>query len=406
MFTASNNPQQDIRRRVPTTATKAVTILPRPPSMTTAKDDPSSASAVNAPASDPVPLTNAAPSPSSAAENGATQTVGAAHAPTAEQKSVANDSAPAKCQTNKLGSRKMTHDVEEQVLAAWGNHVNEYYGGVRRRVFKKIALQLNDVIQEPPFFTEKQVENKITYMEKRYKTIREKYAASGFSADDLSEKHMRTQVERTFPLFFKVHQVIGERTASEAPEDDAGSNMLNFADPTSAKRGRKRKRSVNGTAPIDTDNVNQGCADDPPATEILEDSDIVADDDEGSVSSPKQKSDLSKQKRDVAELNKRFKKKPKIQSGSRFSMAETVSRNIMKQMEADEKHRSEVLQIMRNELDMKQAQFGVDKALSEHETSLVKIQEMRRIAELYMNLGEKEKAKSLLDEARELLATF
>lgn len=409
MFNASDNPQQDIRRRVPTTAAaKAVTILPRPPSMATAKDDPSAASAINATtASDSAPPHNATPSLSPAAENGATQTTAPPQAPTTEQmKNAANDSAPAKCQTNKLGSRKMTHDIEEQVLAAWGDHVNEYYGGVRRRVFKKIALSLNEIIQEPPFFTEKQVENKITYMEKRYKTIREKYRASGFSADDLGEKHLRTQVERTFPLFFKVHQVIGERTAPEAPEDDTGSNILNFADPTAAKRGRKRKRSANGTTPVDTENVNQGCADDPPLTEILEDSDNVADDDEGSLSSPKQKSDLSKHKRDIAELNKHFKKRPKIQSSAGSSMAEMMSRNIKKQMEADEKHRSEVLQVMRNEFEMKQAQFGAERIKSEQDASLAKVQEMCRIAELYTNVGENGKAKSLLDEARELLATL
>lgn len=394
MYTQASNPSQEVRRRLTPAAGKAVTILPRPTNPAAIKDNAAPPGAnVNAAGADASQGHIVGAQLSRGREGPAMQ--GAVGQPTV----TVQDIPQSKCQTNKLGSRKMTNQVEEQVLAGWLTHVEEYFGGVRRKVFKKIALSLNDIVHEPPFFTEKQVENKITYMEKRYRTVKEKYAASGYSLDDLNEKHLRTQVERTFPLFFKVNQVIGGRTKADPADEEVGPGN---SGETASKRGRKRKRSANGAVVDDGENENQVSGEDHAVTEVFEDSDNLIDLDTGSVGSPRQRLNLTKAKKDIIEVNKSFRKKSAGRRGSSL-MAEELMKQIARQMVADEKHRNEVLGMMRVEVELREARVAAEKASSEQTTQMTKVQEIRKIAEMYINLDEKEKAKSMLNEAHELL---
>eukprot|EP00177_Eucheuma_denticulatum_P008903 GFKZ01016166.1.p1 GENE.GFKZ01016166.1~~GFKZ01016166.1.p1 ORF type:complete len:426 (+),score=82.04 GFKZ01016166.1:232-1509(+) len=395
MYTQASNPSQEIRRRLPPAAGKAVTILPRPTNPAARNDSvaPPGASVNAAVAADPGQGSNVAAHLSRGREGTAIQVA------IAQPTATVQDTPQSKCQTNKLGSRKMTNQVEEQVLAGWLTHVDEYFSGVRRKVFKKIALSLNDIIHEPPFFTEKQVENKITYMEKRYRTVKEKYAASGYSLDDLNEKHLRTQVERAFPLFFKVNQVIGGRTKVDPTDEDGGHG--NSAE-TASKRGRKRKRAANGAVADDGENENQVSGEDHAVTEVFEDSDNLVDLDAGSVGSPRQRLNLTKGKKEIIEVNKSFRKKSAGRRGSSL-IAEELMKQIATQMVADDKHRNEVLRMMRTEVELRETQVAAGKESLEQSIQMTKVQEMRKIAELYVKLDEKEKAKSILQDAQELL---
>lgn len=334
------------------------------------------------------------------------------------QQQSSNTPTAIKCQTNKLGSRKMTHEIEEEVLANWGEHVQEYYEGIRRRVFKKIALKLNEILHEEPFYTEKQVENKITYMEKRYKSVKDKFSASGFAVDDLSERSMRTQVERMFPLFFKVHDIIGRRspalaaaaasTAAAAAEvNDQGVN--GSGDASAANRGRKRKRAPNGATELDVKPDDLLPTSDPPVPDVplLEDSDDVADvgDVIESDGSPRDNSVKKRRKPNMPDPNRRVTKKAaKPVSPKRASASESIVKATLKQIETDDRQRKEMLQVMRTELQLKQVQIDMEKKNAQERSAMTKAVELRKLAEIYASINEKDTSKQLLDESYALLS--
>lgn len=402
------NTQQEHRR----VAGKAVTILPRPSSGGAMKQNtpsPPLNGQVLA-AAQVQPITPSQPVSSNSAQQQQQQSVAA---PTM------------KCQTNKLGSRKMTHEIEEEVLANWGEHVTEYYEGIRRRVFKKIALKLNEMLQEEPFYTEKQVENKITYMEKRYKSVKDKFSASGFGVEDLTERSMRTQVERMFPLFFKVHQIIGRRatiapaatTAATAATvataaaaiDISGQNLNGAGDSTATNRGRKRKRTPHGATDLEARNDHLVTTGDPAVTDvpILEDSDDGIDAGDVIVESdgsPRDNSAKKRKKQTTPESNRRPRRKAKARASDQVPASDSILKATLKQIENDERHRKEMLQVMRTEVQLKQVQLEMEKKNMLEKSVMSKAIEMRKLAEIYANIDDKDSAKQLLDESYGLLS--
>lgn len=401
------NTQQEHRR----VAGKAVTILPRPSTAAAMKQNT------------PSPPLNGQILTSQMQGITPSQPVSSNSAQQQQQQQQSVTTPAMKCQTNKLGSRKMTHEIEEEVLANWGEHVTEYYEGIRRRVFKKIALKLNEMLHEEPFYTEKQVENKITYMEKRYKSVKDKFSASGFGVEDLTERSMRTQVERMFPLFFKVHQIIGRRatiapaaataataaTVATAAVDVSGQNLNGAGDSTVANRGRKRKRSPNGGADLEAGNDNLVTTGDPPVTDapILEDSDdavdagdVVAESD----GSPRDNSTKKRKKPTTPESNRRPKRKTKARALDQASATDSILRATLKQIENDERQRKEMLQVMRTEVQLKEVQLELQKKNVLEKSVMSKAIEMRKLAEIYANIDDKDSAKQLLDESYDLLS--
>lgn len=388
---------------------KAVTILPRPAPTTPIKQ------------STPSPPSNGqALAATQAQAIAASQPISSASAHQIQQQPATIPTM--KCQTNKLGSRKMTHEIEEEVLANWGEHVTEYYEGIRRRVFKKIALKLNEMLQEEPFYTEKQVENKITYMEKRYKSVKDKFHASGYGVDDLTERSMRTQVERMFPLFFKVHNIIGRRSAissvvtaaaasTAAAAAEVNGQGLNGTDnPSAANRGRKRKRSSNGGPEIEVKPDDLLPTADPPVLDVplLDDSDETGDigaDIIESDGSPRESGIKKRRKPNMLDSNKRTNKKTtKPASPKQAAASETVLKATVKQFETEERQRKEMLQVMRNELHLKQLQIDLEKKSAQEKAQMTKAVELRKLAELYANIDEKSRSKQLLDESYALLS--
>lgn len=392
MYVGPANPQD--HRRV---AGKAVTILPRPPN--------------------PSPIKQTSTSPQSNGPNLIrAQVIAAASQPlttaTVQHLQQQTPSQTIKCQTNKLGSRKMTHEIEEEVLSNWGEHVTEYYEGIRRRVFKKIAQKLNEMLQDEPYYTEKQVENKITYMEKRYKSVKDKY--SDFSIDDLNERSMRTQVERMFPLFFKVHEIIGRRTdvspdsATTAAVEDNGQGIHTSGDMSVSNRGRKRKRPLNGTTQLELKSGEMLPDPDPTVADVhlLEDSDGVENvgvdiDSDGNV----RESFAKRRKKPSGPETKRTGKGSARNASPRDSAgSDAVLKAAMKQIDSDERQRKDMLEVMRKELQLKQAKIEIEKKSAQDQTALAKAVELRKLAEAYVGIDEKENAKQLLSESYELLS--
>lgn len=67
----------------------------------------------------------------------------------------------------KLGSRKMTQDVEKEVLARWGEKVEEYLRSVRRQVFKDITLALNSSVHQRVIIYFSSISYKTSFMRLR-----------------------------------------------------------------------------------------------------------------------------------------------------------------------------------------------------------------------------------------------
>eukprot|EP00171_Calliarthron_tuberculosum_P023877 IDg23877t1 len=117
----------------------------------------------------------------------------------------------AKGLTKKSVKRRFTVAHEQHLIAAWEDNINSYYKGVRRNCIARITKSINDLLSEPPLFIPKQIENKLQYLERRYKDVKDEFSASGFGVDQLGDGSLRTTVERKFPSFFSVHEIIGGR---------------------------------------------------------------------------------------------------------------------------------------------------------------------------------------------------
>eukprot|EP00180_Rhodochaete_pulchella_P002426 Plantae.Rhodophyta-Rhodochaete_pulchella.ctg3715.p2 GENE.Plantae.Rhodophyta-Rhodochaete_pulchella.ctg3715~~Plantae.Rhodophyta-Rhodochaete_pulchella.ctg3715.p2 ORF type:complete len:348 (+),score=40.43 Plantae.Rhodophyta-Rhodochaete_pulchella.ctg3715:51-1046(+) len=111
-------------------------------------------------------------------------------------------------------SRSFTKESEQEVLRAWETHLGEYTGGVRKRAVEKITKRANEALgylECGPVFTEKQILNKISCMQKRYNFVRDKMSGSGFRMDDFSVGSLRNTVLKLSPLYFEVDTIIRSR---------------------------------------------------------------------------------------------------------------------------------------------------------------------------------------------------
>lgn len=105
---------------------------------------------------------------------------------------------------------------EERLVQLWKANIEQYYKGVRRRVLEKMTAGMNASIAAPPFFALKQVENKLSYMEKRYRAVLEEMRRLGFSCGDDDPSSVRISCERKFCLFYDVHDILRDVVGNDA----------------------------------------------------------------------------------------------------------------------------------------------------------------------------------------------
>lgn len=103
--------------------------------------------------------------------------------------------------------RQFMREDEETLVKLWQAHIDAYFNGIRRRVLDKMTCELNETLDGPPLFHAKQVANKLSYMERRYRAVREELRRQQSSPDD-APPSVRAAVERRFCLFYPVHAVL------------------------------------------------------------------------------------------------------------------------------------------------------------------------------------------------------
>lgn len=112
--------------------------------------------------------------------------------------------------------RQFSKSDEETLVALWRDNIEAYYKGVRRRVLEKMTAKMNENLATAPFFSLKQVENKLSYMEKRYKSVLDEMRKLGFSCGADEPSSVRISCERKFCLFYDVHDILGNIVGNDA----------------------------------------------------------------------------------------------------------------------------------------------------------------------------------------------
>lgn len=271
---------------------------------------------------------------------------------------------PAK--NEKTAPRKFTIQHEEQLIAAWGDCVHEYYAGIRKNVIKRIRKEVNTLVMKEPFFNDRQILNKLAYMEKRYKEIRDEFSASGYGVMQMGEGSLKITVERKFPLFFSVHEIIGSRTNIE-PEyvvDAGGQDVVD---------GSQVALTTSGTRSSSAGAVVIG-------------SDGEANEEKEAVQSSAKKRNTSSS------------------SGPKNSVTESLLSSIENQSAADERQHQSMMVVMRGELLVSQAELEMKKHAAENESRKCKAEGLRKLAEMHMSLGNKGKATQILCDAHDILS--
>lgn len=263
----------------------------------------------------------------------------------------------------KLTQRRFTSQHEEKLIAAWGECVHQYYGGVPKKAIIRIQKEVNSLVLKPPFFSEKQITNKLRYMEKRYKDIRDEFTASGYGVMKMGEGSLNMTVERKFPFFFSVNEVLGSRTYIEPEyvvdagglEVEGGSQM---ALTTSQKKG-----VISGAVAIGSDSDGER-----------------SDEETGKI--------------------KCTPKKGKISSKS---MSESLLSSIVSQSAADERQHTPMMIVMHGEFLVSQAELEMTKHAAASDVRKGKGEGLRKLAEFHATLGNNGKAVQILRDAHDIL---
>ncbi len=116
------------------------------------------------------------------------------------------------------GRRQFTWEDEAVLVDLWKKHISEYFNGVRKRVLEKMTEELNSKLSAPPHFTVKQVNNKLHYMERRYRSLLDDFRNTGthIAAPD-APVSIRASIERKFSLFYVVHDVLADVVDASQP---------------------------------------------------------------------------------------------------------------------------------------------------------------------------------------------
>lgn len=116
------------------------------------------------------------------------------------------------------GRRQFTWEDEALLVNLWKKHISEYFNGVRKRVLEKMTEELNSKLSAPPHFTVKQVNNKLHYMERRYRSLLDDFRNTGtqIAAPD-APVSIRASIERKFSLFYYVHDVLANVVDASTP---------------------------------------------------------------------------------------------------------------------------------------------------------------------------------------------
>eukprot|EP00171_Calliarthron_tuberculosum_P013282 IDg13282t1 len=180
-------------------------LLPRPSPSTVhvAAMNPPAESAASAHEATPVqiPILSASVDTASPAASAGASTV--ASTPTVSDANNAPRPTPAT-----PSRRQFTRGDDETLVDLWRAHIGPYFHSVRRRVLDKMTAELNDKLDAPPYFNAKQVANKLSYMERRYRAIREDFSRQKMSFDSDVTQSLRATIERRFNLFYPVHDLL------------------------------------------------------------------------------------------------------------------------------------------------------------------------------------------------------